>query len=155
MDSIFIKKSSEKDWKDLKKARLASLKDSPEAFESSYERCNSFSKAQWKERASENKLSSFFLAYEKDQVIGIVGGYLANAEYSLISMWVDPKFRSMGLGRKLVEKLLNHAKKNGHSEVLLEVLPANQKVCNFYLHCGFKFRKPYSGYQDKVMAYSF
>lgn len=72
-------------------------------------------------------------------MVGIVGagpGEFSGAA-ALTALWVDPRFRSQGVGTALVEAVLDWAKGEGFSQVLLWVTEMNQKAERLYERHGF------------------
>lgn len=134
MDIISV---AEKDWQELKAVRLASLKESPEAFSASYETALGFDESQWKSRASGNEGCKFFIAKDVAQLVGMVGGFYKTGEYELISMWVSPGQRNNGIAKVLVNKVVQHAKELEKDSIFLEVLSNNLPACRLYKECGF------------------
>jgi ribosomal protein S18 acetylase RimI-like enzyme len=73
------------------------------------------------------------------QVVGTVGagpGEFDGAA-SLTALWVDPGFRSQGVGTALVEAVVDWAKSQGFSQVLLWVTEVNEKAQRLYERHGF------------------
>jgi ribosomal protein S18 acetylase RimI-like enzyme len=79
------------------------------------------------------------VAEVEDKVVGTVGvgpGEFDGAA-SLTALWVDPGFRSQGVGTALVEAVVGWAKSQGFSQVLLWVTELNQKAERLYERHGF------------------
>ncbi len=51
---------------------------------------------------------------------------------------VDPQSRKLGLGKKLLDVVIQEAQKNGFSKISLYVWEGNKNAINFYLNFGFK-----------------
>jgi len=128
---------TENEWEDLKKVRLSSLKDSPEAFGLSYAEAKNYTSQNWKDTASGYKELRFFIAYEGDLPIGLIGGVYLNNKYELVSMWVSPNFRGSEVGGELIASLKKYALKQGHRSIVLKVSSENKRACHFYKKCGF------------------
>jgi GNAT superfamily N-acetyltransferase len=72
-------------------------------------------------------------------VVGTVGagpGEFSGAA-ALTALWVDPGFRSQGLGTALVEAVVAWAKSQGYNQVLLWVTEVNQNARRLYERHGF------------------
>jgi ribosomal protein S18 acetylase RimI-like enzyme len=127
------------DWQAMRDIRLASLKDAPGAFASTYEREVTFTEAEWLSRISRG---DNFLAYAPAlgaAPVGIVGGYEIEAGTTeLISMWVSPPARGHGIGRALVEAVVGRARAKGMSRVHLWVAEGNGNARLLYERCGFQ-----------------
>ncbi|MGI9234500.1 MAG: ribosomal protein S18-alanine N-acetyltransferase [Woeseiaceae bacterium] len=70
-----------------------------------------------------------------------VAGYgilsIAAGEAHILNLCIDPKFRSMGYGERLLDTLLSHARATSVREVLLEVRPSNTTALALYRKKGF------------------
>lgn len=128
-----------KDWTLLKQIRLAALLDMPTAFAVSYKTASQYSDQQWEERAS-SVGTEFWLAFEKDRPIGMVGAVVRSASrYELIGMWVERDVRGSTAAARLVGMVKARAIEKGFDRVFLEVSPDNARASNFYLKHGFVF----------------
>ena len=54
------------------------------------------------------------------------------------SMYVDPAFQRRGVGRRLMQAVLEAAKESGYKETTLRVLTANQRAQEFYETLGWE-----------------
>ena len=54
------------------------------------------------------------------------------------SMYVDPAFQRRGVGRRLMQAVLEAAKDSGYKETTLHVLTANQRAQEFYETLGWE-----------------
>lgn len=79
----------------------------------------------WVLRAHDGKLLGYFL--------------LMNAvdELHILNITVRPDLQGRGLGRILLDKIIQLARKDGMKSVLLEVRPSNQRALQVYRHVGF------------------
>lgn len=70
-----------------------------------------------------------------------VAGYgilsVAAGEAHILNLCVDPEFRSMGYGERLLDRLLSQARESAVQEVLLEVRPSNKTALALYRKKGF------------------
>jgi len=73
------------------------------------------------------------------QVVGTVGAGPGEFEgaAALTALWVDPTFRSQGVGTALVEAVLEWAASKGFTQVLLWVTEMNHKAQRLYERHGF------------------
>jgi ribosomal protein S18 acetylase RimI-like enzyme len=137
---MIIRPTTEGDWAELKRIRLAALLDAPTAFGVSYATAAANSDEQWRARASSETLPEFFLAWQNDEAVGMAGGGVdSSGQYNLIGMWVQPECRGSGAARLLVEAVKESAVAHGHDRVVLDVSPANSRAANFYRNQGFVF----------------
>jgi len=80
---------------------------------------------------------------------------------AMIGMGIKEKWRNQGLGRILIESVIDWAKKHSAIELIwLEVYASNELGFNLYKKTGFKvsgrindFFKEENGYKDKVQMY--
>ena len=120
----------------FRKIRLAALQEAPYAFGSTYEAEVGASEESWRHRLSER---ARFVAEVGGQVVGTVAagpGELDGAA-ALTALWVDPGFRSQGVGTALVEAVVDWAKSQGYGQVLLWVTEMNEKAQSLYERHGF------------------
>lgn len=72
---------------------------------------------------------------------GVVVGYgilsIAAGEAHILNLCVDPSYRSLGLGQKLLDELLSRARDADVDQVFLEVRPSNTMAIALYRKRGF------------------
>ena len=73
----------------------------------------------------------------EDQVAGYGILSIAAGEAHILNLCVDPEFRSMGYGERLLDNLLSQARASAVQEVLLEVRPSNRTALALYRKKGF------------------
>ena len=84
----------------------------------------------------------FFVA-EENQVVGFCLVTRGRGELSdrhaaeIMAIYVDPKRRSAGIGTRLMDIALDHASIRGFTEIMLWVLPGNERARRFYESFGF------------------
>lgn len=143
-----IKFLQEKDALSYKELRLYSLKESPFSFSDSYEdqKNKSLSDFQNEIIKIDNPLESFTLGAfnNENQLIGFVkfkrdGRSKARHRASLYSLYVKPDYRKNGIGRKLVEELLNSIiNLTELKQLQLSTIITKDSLVNFYRSFGFK-----------------
>lgn len=136
---IVVRKTEERDWRDLKHIRLESLKDAPTAFNTSFDEASKVSDLEWRDRAKNLMPLSYFMAYIQSNPIGIVGSVVHNGEYHLISMWVKPSYRRKGVAEHLIDTIFAHAQEEGFAAVALTVSVDNKAASTLYQKKGFVF----------------
>jgi GNAT superfamily N-acetyltransferase len=99
------------------------------------------------------------LALADDRPIGFVAWRslpapeLASA-WELKRLWIRPEARGSGTGRKLVQAVLDRAKANAKSAVLLDTAPhAMAAAYSLYLRLGFVECPPYNGRSPNGILY--
>ncbi len=141
--TIEIRRVGPDDVAALREVRLAALLDAPAAFGSTYAREVAFADAEWvdrTERASQGPERSMFLAWDGGVPVGIVGGFHAGLDPSvvdLVAMWTAPTHRRSGVGRMLVSAVLDWATASGASTVELGVTRGNDPAQRLYESFGF------------------
>ncbi len=127
----------------FKDVRLRALQDSPGAFGSTYAKESQLTDPEWIKHAAERDgaNSTTYLAMDGDISCGIVAGFLDkldNTRAHLVSMWVAPDQRRLGVGRLLVDGVLNWARARKVHILLLMVTCNNNSAIDFYERIGFK-----------------
>jgi RimJ/RimL family protein N-acetyltransferase len=139
--------------------RLAALRDTPEAFGSSFERENAEPLAWFRNRLANSQV---FGATRLSELLGIAG--FARREHDkekhkglLWGMYVRPDARKGGIGRQLVEAVINYAR--SQVEVIqLSVVSGNERARRLYSSLGFveygvekKSLKQRGRYYDEIL----
>lgn len=118
--------------------RLAGLRDSPEAFGSTFGRENTQPLAWFCDRL---RASRVFGAFRSTALWGIAGFAIREGEKErhkglLWGMYVRSDARNAGVGRQLVEAVIDHAR--DHVEVIqLSVVSGNERARRLYARLGF------------------
>ena len=81
---------------------------------------------------------SSFLAKEGEEVVGYVGMKMVLDEADITNVAVLPSHRKRGIARKLLEQLLDEAKRQSLHSIYLEVRTSNVAAITLYEHAGFK-----------------
>jgi len=126
----------------FKDVRLRALQEAPYAFGSTYAREVQFSDAEWAKRAErwngENGIG--FVAMDGDMACGIAGSFLDEKDATraqLLAMWTAPTHRQRGVGRLLVNDVLNWARGRNARVLQLMVTSNNEAAIRFYERLGF------------------
>lgn len=139
---IACRRATKDDVTLFKEVRLKALKDSPDAFGSTYESALQRDQRSWEEQlwsttTGGNRNTQF--AFEEDQCIGIAALYREPSAPSgdIIMMWVDPGHRGSSAASLLVHNLLSWSRESGFSAVSLDVTESNARAIKFYEKQGF------------------
>jgi ribosomal-protein-alanine N-acetyltransferase len=73
----------------------------------------------------------------EEQIIGYGVLSVAADEAHVQTLCIDPEFQGNGLGRRLLERLLNRAKQRRADAVFLEVRTSNRVALDLYRAVGF------------------
>jgi ribosomal protein S18 acetylase RimI-like enzyme len=63
-------------------------------------------------------------------------------------LYVRPHFRGTGLGRSLVNEILDEARQRGYQRIVLDTLPQMESAIRMYRHLGFTEIPPY--YENNI-----
>ena len=84
-----------------------------------------------------NPLSLWIVAEENGTVTGYVGSQSVLGEADMMNLAVAPTFRRQGVGRKLVQTLVEQLNKKGSHILILEVRASNEPAISLYNELGF------------------
>jgi GNAT superfamily N-acetyltransferase len=151
---VMVREAETGDWQLLRDVRLAALREAPYAFGSTYAREAAFGQEQWLDRL--NSRSVTFFAYRQassadkgkgeERVASADGGEPAglagvyeeeDGTAEVVSMWVRPAARGLGVGQALVESAADWAKARAHETLYLWVTESNSTARTLYERCGF------------------
>jgi GNAT superfamily N-acetyltransferase len=125
------------DGERLREIRLRALRDSPDAFASTYEREAAFSPAEWAGRLGAPG-SRWWVAENGDGAdVGLVCVFLEGAGAHLVSMWVAPEARGRGVGSLLADEAVAWARAAGAQRVRLWAVDGNHAARALYARKGF------------------
>lgn len=139
-----VRRVREAEWRQLRRIRLAALRESPAAFASTWAREAELADEEWHERArleaaGDNRVL-FLAPTDDDDFVGVAGGYRpgrAPADAEVISIWVAPPARHGGLGRQLLDAVVGWACDGGARVVGLWVTRGNEAATALYQAAGF------------------
>ena len=102
--------------------------------------CLCFSRP-WSRQALKEELTNpaacFLVGEEAGKVLGYAGMHCAAGECYVDNVAVFPEARRQGVGRKLMEALLQAAAARGGEFLSLEVRPSNRAAVSLYSRLGF------------------
>ncbi len=96
-----------------------------------------------------NRCARYLVAEEDGRIVGFAGAWMILDESHMTNIAVSEECRGRGIGRKLMECLLQYASDLGVSYMTLEVRAGNEKAQSLYRSLGFvrvSVRKKY--YED-------
>ncbi|MFD1858687.1 GNAT family N-acetyltransferase [Aeromicrobium camelliae] len=132
--TVVVEEVGPDDWRRWRALRLRALSDDAEAFARSAHAWieGGDTEARWRERLS--GADRLFVATDDEVDLGIVGASPRSDQCELISMWVASEGRGRGVGRALVERVLEVAQDR---PVALRVMAGNARAQGFYEAMGF------------------
>jgi GNAT superfamily N-acetyltransferase len=96
-------------WRDI---RLRSLRDSPDAFGSTYAREVAFAEAHWTGRLADD--APAVLAFHDGAAVAMGAGWVYEpGKLMIVAMWTDPRLRGRGIGTRILDELVTWAREHG------------------------------------------
>ena len=142
MEIRFLTSADSDEWSRL---RLQALHGDPEAFSSSVEEHQALTRAEIDRRVGSEHSDSFVAgAFDQNRLIGMAGFFRVKGpklrhKGMIWGVYVDPAWRGQGLGRKLLETVLDRAKAVAGIERLLISVTSSQTVAaRLYRSLGFE-----------------
>jgi ribosomal protein S18 acetylase RimI-like enzyme len=139
-----VRPLSEADLDPFIELRLYGLKESPDSFLISYEQEAETGPAYFKELlGEENPNNLIFGFYMDDKLLGILGMYREhlpklNHRMNIWGLYVHPDVRRNGVGKAMMKKAIDHAKKQESVlNIRLSVDSKNKKAIELYQKFGF------------------
>ncbi|ABY91800.1 [SSU ribosomal protein S18P]-alanine acetyltransferase [Thermoanaerobacter thermohydrosulfuricus] len=108
-----------------------------------------WSKEAFISEVTKNSCAKYIVAEVDNKIVGYGGFWVVVDEGHITNIAVHPEYRSKGIGSKIMEGLIDLAKKNGITAMTLEVRESNITAQHLYAKYGFRQlgrRKGY--YQD-------
>ena len=99
-----IKRLKPSQWNVLKRVRLEALRDTPDAFGTTYEEESQYNEEEWRKRLQREDCITY-VAFIEDSPIGLVVGAPYDERAGLFAMWVNSKYRGKGLGHEVMNIL--------------------------------------------------
>lgn len=135
---IEIQQLSPDEGERLRAIRLTALQDAPQAFDSTFQQMVTLSPESWLKQL---RILPTFVAV----VDGVDSGMVRGAPNSdddgsayLISLWVAPQARGLGVGEALIDAVIVWARAEGYSQLLLDAGIENRPAVALYTRKGFK-----------------
>jgi GNAT superfamily N-acetyltransferase len=139
---VEIRHARSDDWELLKSVRLEALRESPDAFCTTYDEAFDYGDEVWMERSSANPIASdsvSILALDVDGPVGMAAGFLCDeSRLELVSLFVLPGYRGTGLAQDLMKMVEAWGRTRGAQRVILDVEAGNDRAGVFYAHIGYQ-----------------
>jgi ribosomal protein S18 acetylase RimI-like enzyme len=137
-----IRRAAPDDWAALRQVRLAALAEAPYAFGSTLDREIDRPEQLWRDRIA---AWPQFIAWAGGEPVGIAAGFAepaaddgARGGWHLVSMWVSPQARGLGIADELVAAVSASARADGAQRLTLWVTDVNARAMAFYQRMGFR-----------------
>ncbi len=85
-----------------------------------------------------NDIATYYVAVFDDEIVAYGGMWIVAGDANITNIAVREEYKKMGIGEKLVEKLINRAKNNNCTGITLEVRVSNNSAINLYKKKGFE-----------------
>jgi GNAT superfamily N-acetyltransferase len=96
-------------WETWREIRLRSLRDSPDAFGSTYEREAEFAETHWRQRL-DGPGPCVLVTSAGDPVAMGAGWCHEPGRLMVVAMWTDPRVRGRGLGTRVLDEIVGWAR---------------------------------------------
>ncbi|HEV2591073.1 MAG TPA: GNAT family N-acetyltransferase [Gaiellaceae bacterium] len=136
-----IRRVSAGEWRAFRDIRLAALLDAPDAFGSTYTESSARPEDWWRERtrlSAESDEQAMYLAWDGETPVGLAGTFFDDPDWVVIAMWVDPAHRGQGLGRLLLDAVVDFERTQGATESVLGVVDGNDAARALYERYGYQ-----------------
>lgn len=132
---LVITRAEPQHWGRFRAMRLAALAESPAVFGSTAAREKAFDEEEWRRRAQ--RLVTFLASLDGTDV-GLVGVHEFDGNWTVVSMWISPETRSLGIVDALMEACENFARQAGSDSLVLGVMEENTAGRRAYRRLGFE-----------------
>jgi ribosomal protein S18 acetylase RimI-like enzyme len=137
-----IRKLTPQDAADYRALRTRALWEHPEAFTSSYEE-HEKQPIEVSEKRLASELTILWGAFDADQLCGMVGLELETRvktrhKGKVVAMYVASESAGAGIGRALLDTLVNEARAMGLELLVLTVTEGNDTATSLYEKAGFR-----------------
>ena len=140
---ITVKRIQDGELELYKQIRLASLKDAPYAFETTYESALQRTDEMWRERVIntvQGTDEAIFFAFSDDLAIGIAALIRMKGQAEagvLMQVWASPDHRGTSVAWDLMDAIFHWAGENNFHRIIAGVTNLNARALRFYTRYGF------------------
>jgi ribosomal protein S18 acetylase RimI-like enzyme len=135
-----IRVVQDEEWERARDLRLRALADAPEAFGSSLKEEEHGSESEWRKWIAPTDSGVWFVeATDDDEFVAMAIGSVDDPSKTahLFGMWVEPERRRSGIGKRLVETVIEWGRARGAVRIELEVNGLTRPAVALYQACGF------------------
>ena len=135
---VVVRTATIEEWQVLRDIRLAALRDAPNAFGSTYAEQAASIEADWRRRISRGGTFFAYVPEVDGDEAGLVGAFQEKPDtVELVSLWVRPQARGLGVGEALVDAVIKWARARNATSVHLWFTEMNFHARMLYERCGF------------------
>ena len=138
-----IRLLTENDAQDYRDLRLEALQKNPEAFAATFESEQKNSVEYYQNKLKRNEFWNYGY-FDQNELVGIVTllreqGPKLHHRSSIVAMYVTEKVRKRGIGKELMQAVIQQAKKiDGIEQIYLSVVTTNISAITLYQALGFE-----------------
>jgi GNAT superfamily N-acetyltransferase len=125
------------EWREARDLRLRALADTPTAFLRTLAEEQAYGDDVWQERAAARGDRLSLVCEAGGELVGGAAGILEADDVYLVAMWVAPSHRRSGIGRALVDRIVDWARVQGAARVMLEANERLAPAVRLYESAGF------------------
>jgi len=142
--SLIVRPIEAHEWERLRAIRCEALADTPTAYITTLDEARAFPDAVWIDRAragSSGEDQATWIAVDGDDTVGMAVGLLRPdvrpGVAPIVSVYVSPRARRTGTGRRLMEGVEGWARSKGVGLTSLWVVDGNDAARRFYEQLGY------------------
>ena len=137
-------------WELVREMRLAALSESPHAFLGIIRKESSFDESDWRNTFKSASWHGFFVACA---IVGIAkSSILAEhpEERYVESFWVRPDHRKRQVGRRMLQSIVDEARREQRRVIRLSVLRRNQSAIDAFYRLGLATIVAHRSSEDEI-----
>ena len=138
-----VRRIDKTEWREYREVRLRALKDSPDAFGSTLEDAARIPESAWQSRLDQASPETDLpiTAVVGEAFVGLAWAKIESPTPDIVhlyQMWVDPGHRGLGIGRALVETVVEWAGQRKAQSIVLQVTCGDRPARRLYDAMGFR-----------------
>ena len=131
-----IRSGTPDDWQVYRNIRLRMLRETPDAYASSYAVEAASPESRWRQRLDNPML--FLASDRRGEVVGTATGVpRPDGTVEVVAMYVAPEARGQGCAAQLLDAVAAAARERGAHSLTLRVIAGNQAAHRSYTRYGF------------------
>ncbi|MGX5679988.1 N-acetyltransferase family protein [Schumannella luteola] len=150
MTDLEFRSAEPGDWRLYREVRLRALRESPDAYSSTFARESQLPALAWRRRIGS---AHTIIVLQHGEVVATATG-IPNRGNSrrreVVAMWVSPDFRGARIATALLDRLADWAHLQGATELVLWVAEGNEAAVRAYSRAGFSPTGERASLRDEV-----